>query len=326
MPGAPRFVLGFLAISLLVIFLPIRLQATPQPAHPQEKSPSAYPDNDEGLRQFIQDLLVAIKSGDRGRLATLIKDTELPNYETWFTTTFGEESGKNWADSYGANLVGNEKSLQELLLQMAQQEGEVFTRKLNGAPQTANGFERGLVDALRQPVNIYFAAWDKREGAPRLRTMRIGYFLFIEGKFRWYSNARLVSAQRLRSPGDAGYPSDVPKQPVNPPVPAPDSGADEVTYEAGKNGIGRPSCLHCPPPEFPEAALRAKAGGNVTLRVIIDEDGRAADIQISKSGGPDLDKQAVEAVRKWRFKPALDKKGNPVRVFTVIEITFRRVN
>jgi periplasmic protein TonB len=38
--------------------------------------------------------------------------------------------------------------------------------------------------------------------------------------------------------------------------------------------------------------------------------GKATDIQVIKSPGMGLDEKAIEAVRKWRFKPAM-KDGSP---------------
>lgn len=323
MPGAPRFVFSFFAIPLLVISPPIRSQTTPQLAHLQEASPSAYPDSADGLKQFLASMLAAAKSADQARLSALIKDMEIPNYETWFIRTLGKKKGKTWIEPYGANLASHEKDFQELLLQFAQQEGEFYTRKVNGAPRDSYGLERALLDDFRQRVDIYFASWNESVGPGNSRADAIGYFLFIEGKFRWEDAFNFDSLQPGEIPGNAGPPSDASKQAANPPTPASGSGADEVTYEAGKNGVGQPSCLHCPPPNFSNAALKNKLEGTVVLRVVVDTNGRATDIQIVKRVGLGLDEQAVEAVRKWSFKPALDKNGRPVRVMAVIEVTFR---
>jgi periplasmic protein TonB len=59
------------------------------------------------------------------------------------------------------------------------------------------------------------------------------------------------------------------------------------------------------------------------LHVIVNVDGRATDITLVKAVGFGLDERAVEAVKKWRFKPALDADGRPVAVQVPIQITFR---
>ena len=52
-------------------------------------------------------------------------------------------------------------------------------------------------------------------------------------------------------------------------------------------------------------------------------DGRATNIQVVKGPGLGLEDKAIEAVRNWRFKPALGPDGKPVATLTPIEVTFR---
>jgi periplasmic protein TonB len=54
---------------------------------------------------------------------------------------------------------------------------------------------------------------------------------------------------------------------------------------------------------------------------VIDGEGWPQDIHVVKSSGLGLDEKAMEAVTKWRFKPAL-KDGQPVNVRTTIEVNF----
>lgn len=60
------------------------------------------------------------------------------------------------------------------------------------------------------------------------------------------------------------------------------------------------------------------------LSVVIDVEGRPQDIHVVKSLGMGLDEKAMEAVAKWRFKPAV-KDGQPVNLRTMIEVNFRRL-
>ena len=39
----------------------------------------------------------------------MIRDMEIPNYENWFTTTFGQEKGESWAEPYGELLQKNQR-------------------------------------------------------------------------------------------------------------------------------------------------------------------------------------------------------------------------
>src|SRR5512135_719548 len=50
--------------------------------------PNPPPGSPEGLRLFLQNALAVARSGDHQKLAVLVKEMELPNYEAWFTSTF----------------------------------------------------------------------------------------------------------------------------------------------------------------------------------------------------------------------------------------------
>ena len=92
---------------------------------------------------------------------------------------------------------------------------------------------------------------------------------------------------------------------------------------AGTNGYGEPACLYCPSPSFSDEAVKAKYQGVVLLRVVVTVDGRATNIQVVKGLGVGLDEKAVEAVRGWKFRPAIGPNGRPAAVTTLIEVTFR---
>jgi TonB family protein len=74
------------------------------------------------------------------------------------------------------------------------------------------------------------------------------------------------------------------------------------------------------PPESPMDARRADVDGTVLVEALIAKSGRVADLYVIKSI-PMLDQAAVEAVREWRFRPAL-YKGNPIAVWVAIPVKF----
>jgi protein TonB len=60
-----------------------------------------------------------------------------------------------------------------------------------------------------------------------------------------------------------------------------------------------------PRPEYPESARRQGREGRVLLRVLVDHQGRAQQIEINRSSGSEaLDRAAAEAIKRWRFHPA----------------------
>lgn len=87
--------------------------------------------------------------------------------------------------------------------------------------------------------------------------------------------------------------------------------------------VSQPACLYCPEPPYTEEARKAKLQGSITLRVLIGADGRARRIQIIKGLGLDLDEQASQVVRGWRFAPARDARRRALPIWVTIETRFQ---
>lgn len=75
-------------------------------------------------------------------------------------------------------------------------------------------------------------------------------------------------------------------------------------------------------PEYPRQARLQGVEGLVLLEAILDLDGRIEnDIKVLQSI-PSLDPAAVQAVRRWRFRPARDRENRPVRVILEVPVRF----
>jgi periplasmic protein TonB len=74
-------------------------------------------------------------------------------------------------------------------------------------------------------------------------------------------------------------------------------------------------------PDYPEEMRRSGASGLVMVSCLIDERGNVTEPQIEKSSDPAFEKPAVEALKKWKFKPA-KKDGAPVAIRVVIPVKF----
>lgn len=98
--------------------------------------------------------------------------------------------------------------------------------------------------------------------------------------------------------------------------------AKEEIKEAGRNGVSAPKCVYCPPAEYTNKARTAKLQGTVGLAVIVNADGTVRDVSVTKSLVDGLDESAVNTVKKWKFKPAIDRDGNPVPVKVVVQVSF----
>jgi periplasmic protein TonB len=91
-------------------------------------------------------------------------------------------------------------------------------------------------------------------------------------------------------------------------------------YRVG-GGVSAPRPIYDPDPDYSEEARKAMYQGTVLLWLIVGTDGKPRDIRIQRSLGMGLDERAIEAVRQWRFEPAM-KDGQPVAVQVNIEINF----
>jgi periplasmic protein TonB len=87
-------------------------------------------------------------------------------------------------------------------------------------------------------------------------------------------------------------------------------------------GISAPQVLFQPEPEFSEEARRAKVSGNVEVYLWVDEHGNPSHVRVVRGIGMGLDEKAVEAVRQYRFKPAMEN-GRPVTVEMYVDVVFQ---
>jgi protein TonB len=75
-------------------------------------------------------------------------------------------------------------------------------------------------------------------------------------------------------------------------------------------------------PKYPPALAEARVEGEVILYAIIRKDGTVDSIQLVRGLEPQLDRNAMEALARWRFRPA-ERAGTAVELEAVIHIPFR---
>ncbi|MFZ0731326.1 MAG: energy transducer TonB [Candidatus Sulfotelmatobacter sp.] len=92
-------------------------------------------------------------------------------------------------------------------------------------------------------------------------------------------------------------------------------------YPAGKMGTTIPEPIYSPEPSFSEEARKAKFQGIVVLMLVVGKDGRPYNIQVGQSLGMGLDQKAIEAVYRWRFRPAT-LNGEPVATKIAVQVDF----
>jgi periplasmic protein TonB len=82
-----------------------------------------------------------------------------------------------------------------------------------------------------------------------------------------------------------------------------------------------PVPVTAPTPAYPEFARDAGITGKVTLHVLVGKDGRVKNVKVIK-GVTGLNEAAIEAMKKWVFKPALSN-NKPVAVWVEVPMDFK---
>jgi periplasmic protein TonB len=93
-------------------------------------------------------------------------------------------------------------------------------------------------------------------------------------------------------------------------------------YRVG-GGISAPVPLNTVEAEFSDEARRAKYQGVCLIEMIVDAHGNPVDPHVVRPLGMGLDEKALEAVRQYRFKPAMKDGRTPVPVMITVEVNFR---
>lgn len=107
-----------------------------------------------------------------------------------------------------------------------------------------------------------------------------------------------------------------------PPSDAPPSAPSAPAVPATPKTISGVSYINAPRPVYPPLDARMGNEGTVTLRVLINEKGRAEKVEVQKSSGSlRMDDAAREAVMRALFKPYLED-GKPAPAFAIVPINF----
>ena len=93
-------------------------------------------------------------------------------------------------------------------------------------------------------------------------------------------------------------------------------------YTPGVGGVTQPVPIVFPEAEFSDEARRSKYQGICLIAVIVDAHGYPQNPRVIQRLGMGLDEKAMEAVKRYRFKPAL-KDGKAVPVMITVAVNFR---
>lgn len=113
--------------------------------------------------------------------------------------------------------------------------------------------------------------------------------------------------------GDVSAHLDVPLESLRP---------RDGIFRAGHAGVTVPYCAWCPSPRFSVDAISPHHAGTILLDAVISPQGDPVGLAVVRSVDAELDKQVIKAVRRWKFKPALDPDGIPITVKMPIGVKF----
>jgi len=115
-------------------------------------------------------------------------------------------------------------------------------------------------------------------------------------------------------PPDAGPPAIYPKW-IEPPRLRPN--------DPDPNPAVRPRLIESVEPEYTPEARKAGVQGFVILQLTIERDGRVSGGRVLKPLPHGLSQKAIDAVQHWRYTPAENQMGKPVRSSQNVSVHFR---
>jgi protein TonB len=88
-----------------------------------------------------------------------------------------------------------------------------------------------------------------------------------------------------------------------------------------KGVLSGPVATHLADPKYPSSLIQQHVRGEVILYAIIRKDGSIDSIQLVRGLDPELDRNAIDALGQWKFRPGT-RAGVPVDIEAVIHVPF----
>jgi len=95
-----------------------------------------------------------------------------------------------------------------------------------------------------------------------------------------------------------------------------------ILAQSDQSGRTLPVPIYQVQPAYTEEARAAKISGGVVIRMMVGADGIPSEARVIRSLDAGLDRNALEAVSQWRFKPAT-QDGEAIAFEATIEIGFK---
>ena len=229
----------------------------------------------------------AAREGDEAKLEEIAHGLVIPNFETWFKATFGEEEGAKMAAAYQKSLDLQKNSIPRLFEGLAKELGEWQVEELKEPNlPAATECQQALAKGSKNGAAFYQVSL-QMTGSGGAKTGRsAGYYTLVEGAYRRLGCAEMGLSGPIRVGGN----------------------------------VQAARCIDRVQPIYPVEARKKGISGTVRLHAILAKDGTMKQLEVM-SGPPLLQQGALEAVRLWRYQQTL-LNGNPVEVDTTIDVIF----
>jgi hypothetical protein len=151
----------------------------PKPKRKRSKGSRAYGASADELKALWEDILEAAQKDDRGRVHDLLAPLVMSEAE--LRTLLGDETGRRLWPRY--------RTMTETLVNRGAVElvAQVYDRKLDDVqviaidPKTASSEDRAILDAVKEPIQLYSVRVKKKADD---RGLRYDFFFYRDGKWR----------------------------------------------------------------------------------------------------------------------------------------------
>ena len=266
------------------IFLGALLLLVSTCLYAQQTIQATYSNDVSGLRQQIADLVAAEDRKDGQQVEVLLKSLVLAEPSEWVKSNVGHV-GKDLAADYARVS----KEFQIRVLGKASLGGGDSAATINVIPAT---IPESLPAAIRRSPSFTVATPYQIEFGPDPEKDSLtATFVFEGGSHRfagwgifplWVKRPEGLSVQGLK--------------------------------------VSPPRAIYAPDPDLPRNATRGTQT-TVVISCAIGIDGKTHDLKVL-SGEPAFREAALDAVRKWRFTPAMSD-GKPKEVTITMQVNFR---
>jgi TonB family protein len=261
------------------------------------KEAATYAESDAGFETQFRAIFHARCSGDTASEQRLLEQLKIPDSPGWFAQNFDPGEAANLSERYERLFSDYRDSIGKTIEGTCGAPGaEIATNHANAPGEhlrIARGFQLSTTRPLTEVPLSRFSF------AVRLRGQNTGSwaetFAYQQGAFRFVGLGTLPFWSWMEGAGPSAFKSGHFVVPVEP--------------------------IFQVPPEYPSAARAKHIEGVVTLRAIIDKEGKVKTLELIQ-GDPLLVDAAMAAVKQWRYKPATIG-GSPAEADTNVSVVFQ---